>query len=212
MWQSSGAYGFDRSDEVTQVASGNLMQAFSQPFNCTRASVLHSMAAIQDLNEIDGQGYILDRNHLAACRLNLQHYLWKEALGFTIEPSIPIPQNANVADVACGTGLWLLDAARLLPGAQFSGFDIDLSQAPHPDLLPSSITLKEWNLFENIHPHWEGQFDLVHVRLLVLVLSGETRKSFVECLLKLLKPGGYIQWDELDCYRACVPQDQDNIH
>ena len=162
------------------------------------------MASTQDLNDIDGQGYMLDRNHLAACRLNLQHYLWKEALGFTIEPSITIPHNAAIADVACGTGLWLLDTVRLLPGAQLTGFDIDLSQAPHPDWLPSNITLEEWNLFEDIHPHWEGHFDFVHVRLLVLVLSGETQKASVERLFKLLKPGGYIQWDELDCSRTCI--------
>ncbi|KAF1961850.1 S-adenosyl-L-methionine-dependent methyltransferase [Byssothecium circinans] len=162
------------------------------------------MDPTQDLNHIDGHGYILDRNHLAACRLNLQHYLWKEALGFTIEPSIPIPKNATIADVACGTGLWLLDAARLLPDAKLHGFDIDLSQAPHSDWLPSIITLEKWNLFEDIHPHWEGKFDFVHVRLLVLVLSGENRQPFVDRLLKLLKPGGYIQWDELDCFHMHI--------
>lgn len=161
------------------------------------------MPSTKDLNDIDGHGYILNRNHLAACRLNLQHYLWKDALGFTLEPSIPLPKNAIIADVACGTGLWLLDATRLLPDAELHGFDLDLSQAPHPNRLPSTITLEKWNIFENISPAWEGRFDIVHVRLLVLVLSGETRQPFVGRLLKLLKSGGYIQWDELDCYRMC---------
>ncbi|CAI6267854.1 unnamed protein product [Periconia digitata] len=151
------------------------------------------MAATQNLNDIDGQGYILDRNYLAACRLNLQHYLWREALGFTIDPLIPVSENADIADVACGTGLWLLDAARLLPNAKLRGFDLDLSQAPHSNWLPSTITLEKWNIFEDIDPHWEGQFDLVHIRLLVLVLSGETRQPFVNRLFKLLKPDMHVR-------------------
>lgn len=159
------------------------------------------MATLQDFN---GQGYILDRSHLSACRLNLQHYLWKEALGFTIEPRISLPENATIADVGCGTGLWLLDAARLLPEAKLHGFDVDLSQAPHSTLLPPSIKLEKWNIFENIHPDWEGKFDFVHVRLLVLVLSGEIKEPFLGRLLRLLKPGGHIQWDELDCHRTYI--------
>ncbi|KAF2656070.1 S-adenosyl-L-methionine-dependent methyltransferase [Lophiostoma macrostomum CBS 122681] len=171
------------------------------------------MVAAQDLNDIDGQGYILNRNHLAACRLNLQHYLWKEAIGFLIEPSISLPDDASVADVACGDGIWLLDAyaSRLLPKAQLKGFDVDLSQAPHSNWLPSNITFNEWNIFEDIHPRWEGQFDFVHVRLLVLVLSGEARKPFVERLYKLLKPGGYLQWDELDPHHMHVRKIDDSI-
>ena len=162
------------------------------------------MAATQNLSDIDGQGYILARNHLAACRLNLQHYLWKEALGFTIDPRIPVSENATIVDIACGTGLWLLDASRLLPNAKLHGFDLDLTQAPHSSCLPSTITLEKWDIFEEIQPDWEGQFDFVHIRLLVLVLSGEIKKPFMGRLLRLLKPGGYVQWDELDCYRTCI--------
>jgi SAM-dependent methyltransferase len=162
------------------------------------------MATPQDLNDINGLGYILGRKYMAACRLNLQHYLWKEALGFTIEPSIPIPKKAAIADIACGTGLWLCDAARLHLDAKLVGFDLDPSQAPHPDWLPPNVILSQWNIFEDINPLWEGQFDFIHVRLLVFVLSGEKMQPFVDRLLKLLKPGGYIQWDDLDGYRRCV--------
>jgi chemotaxis methyl-accepting protein methylase len=42
-------------------------------------------------------------------------------------------------------------------------------------------------------------FDVVHVRHLVLGLTTEDRKPFISKLMMMLKPGGYLQWDELDC-------------
>ena len=69
----------------------------------------------------EGQAYLLNRNHAAAVRLNYQYYLWKEALGFTIHPTIASalptidPTKLTIADVASGTGMWLLEVARLVP-------------------------------------------------------------------------------------------------
>lgn len=37
-------------------------------------------------------------------RLTAQFYLWKETLQYNLHPSVPIPQNARVADVATGSG------------------------------------------------------------------------------------------------------------
>ena len=38
------------------------------------------------------------------CRLNAQHLLWKEQLGYVIHPQIPIRENLTVADIGAGTG------------------------------------------------------------------------------------------------------------
>ncbi|KAF2114305.1 UMTA methyltransferase family protein [Lophiotrema nucula] len=162
------------------------------------------MSDNKDFTQADGHGYILDRNHIAACRLNLQHYLWREALEFTVNPTVHIPKEAVVADVACGTGLWLLDVAKAHPDTQLHGFDLDLAQAPHAAWLPPNIQLHKWNLFDNIPAEFESKFDFVHVRLVVLVLTGENTQSFVKKLMQLLKPGGYLQWDELDCVNMRV--------
>lgn len=83
-----------------------------------------------DFSLADGHGYLLDRSHAAACRLNLQFYLWKDAIKFNSHPSIPVQKCGIIADVATGIGMWLIDVARELPTAQIEGFDIDLSQAP----------------------------------------------------------------------------------
>ena len=38
-------------------------------------------------------------------RLNLQHYLWKDEVGYLLHPSIPLDvENLSVADIGVGTG------------------------------------------------------------------------------------------------------------
>lgn len=64
-----------------------------------------------DWSLADGHGYVFNRSHIAAC-LNLQYYLWKEAVQFVAHPSIQLSNESVIADVATGTGAWLLDVAR----------------------------------------------------------------------------------------------------
>ncbi|KAF4624210.1 hypothetical protein G7Y89_g13963 [Cudoniella acicularis] len=71
-------------------------------------------------------------------RLDRQHNLFKARYNDTLlEPSITFPYSLShqpeiqIADVACGTGSWILDLARssvLRPSMKFTGFDIDDSR------------------------------------------------------------------------------------
>lgn len=147
----------------------------------------------------NGLGYTLQSNHCAAARLNLQHYLWHESIGYHIHPDVQlqIPSiNPTIADVATGTGLWAIHVAREVPSAQVDGLDIDMTQAPHPSWLPDTVRLREWDMFSPVPGDLRGKYDLVHVRLLVLVLSGVDAGPAIRNMLALLKPGGWLQWDE----------------
>ncbi|TGO21861.1 hypothetical protein BPAE_0196g00140 [Botrytis paeoniae] len=151
-----------------------------------------------------GHGYILNRTrtrtHISSCRLNLQHYLWKEALGFNIHPSIlpHLPKDVTIADVATGTAIWLLECRKAVPRWEASG-------APNEKWLPANTEVRKWDIFEDVPGEWVGMFDFVHVRLLVLVLEGESQiLEFAGKLMRMLKPGGYLQWDELDCVNIHV--------
>lgn len=49
--------------------------------------------------------YRLNRDVLASTRLNLQHYIWKESMGYIIHPSISLlNSNVFIADIGTGTG------------------------------------------------------------------------------------------------------------
>lgn len=147
----------------------------------------------------EGLAYMLDRGYGAASRLNLQFYLWKESLKFNLHPSIPIPsEDVKIADVATGTAIWLLDLAKELPGAHLDGLDIDITQAPAQPWLPPNVTLKQWNIFEQVPDDLLEKYDVVHLRLLILVVENSDPVPIIRNVSKMLKPGGYIQWDDLD--------------
>ena len=164
-----------------------------------------------DFNMADGCGYMLERNYAAASRLNFQFYLWKESLKFNIHPQIPVPKEPRIADVATGTAIWLIDLARELPSARLDGFDIKLDQAPPPQWLPSRVKLRTWNVFEDVPDEMLGVYDVVHVRLLVLVVEDSNPRPILGNLSKMLKPGGYLQWDDLNYPDTCVRVVDDSL-
>ena len=164
-----------------------------------------------DFHLADGRGYMLGRSYAAASRLNLQHYLWKESLHFNLHPSISIPKEASIADVATGTAAWLIDVAREYPTARLDGFDIDTSQAPPEQWLPSNVTLKTWNIFDDVPEEMVGIYDVVHVRLVVLVVRKSDIRNVIRKLLRMLKPNGFIQWDELDYPGTHVRTSKDSL-
>ncbi|GIJ84793.1 hypothetical protein Asppvi_003644 [Aspergillus pseudoviridinutans] len=155
-------------------------------------------------NELE---YMLDRSYTAASRLNYQFYLWKDTLQFNLHQSIQLPKSDStpirIADLATGTGIWLLDLLRDPVVTQYTsirldGFDIDLTNAPPPEWLPSPITLRQLNIFDNIPSYLRGKYDVVHLRLLVLVVQNSDPLPIIHKVHQMLKPGGYIQWDDLN--------------
>ncbi|EAW12306.1 class I SAM-dependent methyltransferase [Aspergillus clavatus NRRL 1] len=155
----------------------------------------------------DGNGYMLDKGYAAACRLNLQFYLWKDSLNFNIHPSIPLPPPTpsstssplRIADLACGTGLWLTDLARSLPPqTTLDGFDLFVSKFPPSQWLPNNVTLSALDILGPVPEHLVGKYDVIHLRLLILVVENSDPTSIIQNVHRMLKPGGYIQWDDLN--------------
>ncbi|KAI1126287.1 hypothetical protein F5Y10DRAFT_293938 [Nemania abortiva] len=154
--------------------------------------------------------YALMRDCNANSRLTAQHYLWKDLLGFLVHPDIPTRcADLKVADVATGNGIWLHDLARNMPSScEFHGFDISLDQVGPKAWLPTNIRMHTWDIFEEPPPHFIEFFDVVHVRLITVVVKNNDPRPILANLTKLLKPGGYLQWDEVDtigCSIKTVP-------
>ncbi|KAF7885423.1 uncharacterized protein EAF02_003932 [Botrytis sinoallii] len=146
--------------------------------------------------------YVLDRSPLGSSRLYLQHWLWQRLIGHLLHPSIPIKQDIKIADIACGTGIWLIDLAkelaRLKTNAQLDGFDISTNQYPHSALLPPNVKLDIMDIFKPVPERLRGQYDVVHISLLCVVIPGGDPRYVLDNVLTLLRPGGYIQWKEVD--------------
>ncbi|EDP52230.1 hypothetical protein KXW98_001633 [Aspergillus fumigatus] len=143
--------------------------------------------------------YRLNRNIAASTRLSLQHYIWKENMGYLLHPSIDVSRpDLAIADVGTGTAIWILDLLRQLPNAKFHGFDISSEQYPAPGFLHPNVSLSKLDILGEIPEEYREKFDVVHARLLVQVVNqaGSDPVPVIRNMMKLLKPGGYLQWEE----------------
>ncbi|KAI4177614.1 MAG: hypothetical protein LQ348_005783 [Seirophora lacunosa] len=113
---------------------------------------------------------------------------------------IPIQDEPlKIADVATGTGIWLLEFARSHPrAAQLDGFDISLDQIPPAEWLPSNVSFHCYNVNEEPPEDFVGKYDVLHVRNLAIAIKNDDPKTVLGHLLAMLKPGGYLQWAECD--------------
>lgn len=105
----------------------------------------------------------------------------------------------SVADIATGTGIWLVDVAKSLPPtARLDGFDYNSSKFWPTAALPPNVQLQEANALKPFPAELHGQYDLVHVRLMFLALKTSDWAVVAANLRTLLRPGGYLLWEELD--------------
>ncbi len=103
-------------------------------------------------------------------RLNLQHYLWKDTLGFLLHPDIALPTDTQlkIADIGTGTGIWLFDLkGQLPPDAQLHGFDVSDAQFPPSQWVPENVELRTINPFQELPEEFAEQYDVVHLRLFI---------------------------------------------
>ena len=83
------------------------------------------------------------------------------------------------------------------------GLDISTAQAPPKQWLPSNVDFTTWSIFEEPPAALRGKFDVVHIRLLCLV-TVDGPPSMIANIAMLLKPNGYLQWEELDFARSLI--------
>ncbi|KAL1966950.1 hypothetical protein VTN77DRAFT_3694 [Rasamsonia byssochlamydoides] len=160
------------------------------------------MPATQENNQ---EIYLLQRDKVESARLNEQHkFLVKLCGGNAIHESIPKDQLFSIADVATGTGVWLADVKNQLEEKYpsdtpryYHGFDISDAQFP-AEGDRGSIKYSVHDCLQPFPAEHHGRYDLVHVRLLVAAIREKDYKVIVENLVPLLKPGGYIQWEDID--------------
>ncbi|KAA8652363.1 class I SAM-dependent methyltransferase [Aspergillus tanneri] len=96
--------------------------------------------------------------------------------------------------------LWLaqLHSEQQKESIRMDGFDIDITQCPPAGWVTDNIHFRRWNAIEPPPSELRGQFDLVHLRLVMIGINNEDVPALVENLSLLLKPGGWLQWEEMN--------------
>ncbi|KLJ12912.1 hypothetical protein EMPG_09448 [Blastomyces silverae] len=133
-------------------------------------------------------------------RLTNQHPVFVRWAGGLIQPAVPKDGIKRVADVATGTGAWLIDTAKELnnPTNVYQGFDI--TAASFPSDTPSGIgsfNFSQHNAIERFPAEFHSQFDLINVRLAIQAFKAADVPKVVSNLVEMLRPGGYLQWGDL---------------
>jgi chemotaxis methyl-accepting protein methylase len=73
-----------------------------------------------------------------------------------------------------------------------------MSASQFPLEWPTNVNFSTLNILDPVPPTMVEVFDVIHIRFLVLGLPKGTWGLACTNLLKLLKPGGWLQWDEAD--------------
>ncbi|CAH0026872.1 unnamed protein product [Clonostachys rhizophaga] len=144
--------------------------------------------------------YVFTRDYLDNNRINLQHHIWVSIFGYHTHPSIPTDDaKLKIADVGTGTGTWLTDLSSRLPSTvELDGLDISFHATPPVEWLPPNITLRHWNIKDEVPEELVGYYDIVHIRNFLFVLLDSETPQVLNNLVRLIKPGGYLQWGEPD--------------
>jgi SAM-dependent methyltransferase len=151
-------------------------------------------AALQWSTVTENVHYLLPRDPREIDRLDLQHYALREALGGNYLAPVGVP--VRVLDAGCGTGQWAFELCSEFPRAMVVGVDLISGK---PDR-PPGYRLVRANLLKGL-PFEEGAFDFVHQRLLFLALPLASWGPVVADLVRVTRPGGWIEVVEPSVFR-----------
>ncbi|HEX6818049.1 MAG TPA: class I SAM-dependent methyltransferase [Ktedonobacterales bacterium] len=159
-----------------------------------RARPLRSLFGRQYLVE---EPYFLAKDDQEINRLDFQHFLFRFALKGNY--AAPVTAPANILDVGTGTGRWAMELAALFPQANVIGLDVVPPPADDTPSLgyglerrPDNYVYVQGNVLEGL-PFPDATFDFVHQRLLVAAIPEARWPSVVAELLRVTKPGGWVE-------------------
>ncbi|KAJ5731187.1 uncharacterized protein N7483_005695 [Penicillium malachiteum] len=140
--------------------------------------------------------YLLKRDQIEAIRLGSRHLLWQLHLKHLLHPEIPTTDGMVIADIGAGTGLWALEVANQFPSLRVTAFDIAGTHFPSPEFWPSNAKFALLNSLQDVPSELVGQFDVIHLRMWAFVVRGDDPSPLIQNAAKMLKPGGYLQWED----------------
>ncbi|KAL8649108.1 MAG: hypothetical protein Q9226_005715 [Calogaya cf. arnoldii] len=73
------------------------------------------------------------------------------------------------------------------------------------------MSLRTWNFVSEPPISLQGKFDIVHIRLIGITIDHDPTPA-MRNIAKLLKPNGYLQWEEMDLTQSIIATADDTIH
>ncbi|KAI8942785.1 hypothetical protein NX059_000828 [Plenodomus lindquistii] len=159
--------------------------------------------------------YILSRGLHSRIRLNFQHWTIKRICDGLIHPRIPLRSRASVADLGTGTAIWPIEVAEQMKATDIKGtidgFDVSSEQYPPTNLLPANVNLHVQDAFGTFPSKYISHFDLVNIRGFVSFTRLPAAEKLLRNVSQILKPGGYLQWIDLDPHETRVVRPRTDV-
>ncbi|KAK6357650.1 hypothetical protein TWF718_001957 [Orbilia javanica] len=185
------------------------------------------------MSTIAKEPYLLNLDEEASKRLNLQHGILSRMIDgkFIPEPVIkrltaiqearmnttynwPVCEEAKylkIADFATGTGIWLYSIREQLKDSglrsELHGYDLHDNQFP-PDDKREDVEFHTLDILDTAKIKEIGEiYHYLHVRLLTSVLTKEQWKVAIDNCLEILKPGGFLHFEEIPFGELSIEKD-----
>ncbi|CAG8639239.1 14700_t:CDS:2 [Dentiscutata erythropus] len=144
-------------------------------------------------HNINNSKYFLPNDDEECDRLHMMHFIyrcvWQSNFSAPVELLLN-QEGTKILDVGTGAGSWLLEMSTNYPLSKFIGIDISLIQ---PSCIkPKNAEFIQANVLERL-PFHNYTFDFVFQRLLFAGIPGNEWRSVINELVRVLKPGGYIE-------------------
>ncbi len=147
--------------------------------------------------------YIFDPDSAAEmARLINQDRFTTAAMGGPLVGLPGLPEEAQVLDVACGPGGWVLDVAFEHPDWEVAGVDISQSMIEYANARARTQRLPNasFGVMDITQPFdfADASFDLINARFLMGVFKRDRWAPFLDECTRLLRPGGILRLTEGD--------------
>ncbi|CAG8689856.1 1410_t:CDS:2 [Gigaspora margarita] len=106
----------------------------------------------------------------------------------------PLPNDSQECD-RCGAATWLFEMATSYPNADFTGFDM----SPHQptQIKPFNAEFVVGNVLDGL-TFEDDTFDFIYQRMLFAAYPKSKWMFVINELVRVLKPGGYLELTEID--------------
>ncbi|KAF0511297.1 S-adenosyl-L-methionine-dependent methyltransferase [Gigaspora margarita] len=172
------------NEKVEFIDSQNTQTKFQTEFRYADGRRFHNL---------ENAGYPLPNDDEESDRLHLQHflirYIWQSNFSSPID-HILSSQGSKILDIGCGAGSWSFDMATTYPSIEVVGLDISSHQPTY--IKPKNFSFIKANVLEGI-PFEDNTFDFVFQRYLVFGYPKEKWPFIMNEIVRVLKPGGFLE-------------------
>lgn len=149
----------------------------------------------------DNNSYVLDSESPTemARLINLDRFT-TQAMGGPLSGVGTLPDEAQVLDLGCGPGGWVLDVAFARPDIEVAGVDISQVMTGYANARARTQQRPNasFGVMDITQPldFSDQSFDLVNARFMVGVLPRKSWQPFLDECTRILKPGGILRLTE----------------